>query len=245
MSSILSATAEDSRAAAHAVNINGTFNILECAYGNDIDKVMLPSSIAAFGNKTPQELTPNDTIQNPDTVYGISKVFGELMGNYYCSKLNLDVRGLRLPGLISWKTEPTSGTTDYAVAMFYEAIKKGHYECYLSPDTALPMMYMPDAISALLNLYDADRQKLIHNADFNVHAMTFTPEELAKEINRINPKFQVTYKVDFARQAIADSWPRALDDSVARHEWGWYPQFSLRNLVDDMYENLTKKLYRR
>ncbi|MED6295666.1 MAG: NAD-dependent epimerase/dehydratase family protein [Chloroflexota bacterium] len=242
MSSILSATAEAYRNTAHDVNINGTVNILESAYQNGIDKVILPSSIAAFGTKTPNAMTPNDTIQNPDTVYGISKVFGELIGNYYDSKLGLDVRGVRLPGVISWKTEPTAGTTDYAVAMFYEAIKKDSYECYLSPDTSLPMMYMPDAINSLIMLYQADYEDLMHHSDFNVHAMTFTPRELATEVTRINPKFEIYYKVDPVRQSIADSWPSSLDDSAARNEWDWKPHYSLRELAEDMYKNLVVKL---
>ena len=242
MSSILSATAETIRTTAHHVNINRTFNILECAYMNSLEKVILPSSIAAFGDKTPRNKTPNDTIQNPDTVYGISKVFGELMGNYYHSKLGLDVRGIRLPGIISWKTEPTAGTTDYAVAMFYEAIRKNSYECYLAPDTDLPMMYMPDAINALIKLFQADSKALIHHSDFNIHAMTFTPDELAREIMKINPRFEINYKIDPVRQSMADSWPISLDDSEAREEWGWEPEYSIRDLVEDMYLNLTKKL---
>ncbi len=242
MSSILSATAETIRTTAHHVNINGTFNILECAYMNSLEKVILPSSIAAFGDKTPRNKTPNDTIQNPDTVYGISKVFGELMGNYYHSKLGLDVRGIRLPGIISWKTEPTAGTTDYAVAMFYEAIRKNSYECYLAPDTDLPMMYMPDAINALIKLFQADSKALIHHSDFNIHAMTFTPDELAREIMKIKPRFEIDYKIDPVRQSMADSWPISLDDSEAREEWGWEPEYSIRDLVEDMYLNLTKKL---
>ena len=242
MSSILSATAETIRTTAHDVNVNGTFNILECAYLNDLEKVVLPSSIAAFGDKTPRSKTPNDTIQNPDTVYGISKVFGELMGNYYHSKLGLDVRGIRLPGIISWKTEPTAGTTDYAVAMFYEAIRKNWYECYLASDTALPMMYMPDAINALIKLYQADSQALIHHSDFNIHAMTFTPDDLAREIMKINPRFEIEYKIDPVRQSMADSWPISLDDSKAREEWGWEPEYSIQDLAEDMYLNLTKKL---
>ena len=242
MSSILSATAETIRTTAHDVNINGTFNILECAYLNGLEKVILRSSIAAFGDKTPRNKTPNDTIQNPDTVYGISKVFGELMGNYYHSKLGLDVRGIRLPGIISWKTEPTAGTTDYAVAMFYEAIRKNSYECYLAPDTDLPMMYMPDAINALIKLFQADSKALIHHSDFNIHAMTFTPDDLSREIMKINPRFEINYKIDPVRQSMADSWPISLDDSEAREEWGWEPEYSIRDLVEDMYLNLTKKL---
>ncbi len=242
LSSILSVTAEKMRSTAHKVNIDAAFNILECGYDNGLEKIILPSSIAAFGSNTPRELTPNDTIQNPDTVYGISKVFGELMGNYYNSKLGLDVRGLRLPGIISWKTEPTAGTTDYAVEMFYEAIRNNRYECYLSADTALPMMYMPDAINALIRLFEVSPESLIHHSDFNIHAMTFTPSELANEIAKINPEFEITYNVDPARQSFADSWPKSLDDTFAREEWGWKPKYSIKDLAEDMYKNLSIKL---
>ena len=187
-------------------------------------------------------MTPNDTIQKPNTVYGISKVYGELLGNYYESKLDLDVRGLRLPGIISYKTEPTAGTTDYAIEMFHGAIMNDRYQCYLSPDTLLPMMYMPDAIKALINLSESAHENLKHHADFNVHAMSFTPAELAKAIKQLNPRFEITYNVNNERQAIADSWPKSLDDSAARIEWGWKPDFSFEELVRDMYLNLSDKL---
>lgn len=244
MSSILSTTAESKRNVAHEVNINGTYNILECAYQNNVGKVILPSSIAAFGAGSPKEMTPNDTLQKPDTIYGISKVFAELLGNYYHGKLGLDVRGLRLPGVISWKTEPTAGTTDYAVEMFYGAIANDYYECYLRSDTMLPMMYMPDAIQAIIQISECEIKDLKHHADFNVHAFSFTPNDLAKSIKRINPSFRVSYNVDSGRQAIADSWPRSLDDSAARLEWGWEPRFTMETLVKDMYDNLQVKLYR-
>ena len=242
MGSILSARAENQREVAHQVNINGTFNILECAYRQGLEMIILPSSIAAFGVETPQNMTPNDTIQKPNTIYGISKVYGELLGNYYVSKLGLDVRGLRLPGIISFKTEPTAGTTDYAIEMFHGAIKNNCYQCYLSSDTLLPMMYMPDAINALINLSECPPENLKHHADFNVHAMSFTPAELAEAIKELNPKFEITYKVDHKRQIIADSWPKSLDDSAARREWGWEPEFSFRELVHDMYINLSEQL---
>ena len=187
-------------------------------------------------------MTPNDTIQKPNTIYGISKVYGELLGNYYVSKLGLDVRGLRLPGIISFKTEPTAGTTDYAIEMFHGAIKNNCYQCYLSPDTLLPMMYMPDAIKALINLSESAPENLKHHSDFNVHSMSFTPSELAEAIKELNPKFKITYNVDPKRQSIADSWPRSLDDSAARIEWGWEPEFSFKELVSDMYINLSEKL---
>ena len=242
LSSILSALAESDIQRAHQVNINGVFNVLNAALETNVEQVIIPSSIAAFGTDTPRELTPNDTIQRPSTVYGISKVFTELMGNYFYSRFGLDVRGLRLPGVISWKTEPTAGTTDYAVAIFYGAIAGDKYECYLRPDTALPMMYMPDAIKSLLDLSDAKITNLVHHSDFNVHAMTFTPSELAKAIKKINPKFHITYNIDPLRQSIADSWPASLDDSAARKEWGWKPDFDMDSLVNDMYQNLENKL---
>ena len=242
LSSILSALAESDIQRAHQVNINGVFNVLNAALETNVEQVIIPSSIAAFGTDTPRELTPNDTIQRPSTVYGISKVFTELMGNYFYSRFGLDVRGLRLPGVISWKTEPTAGTTDYAVAIFYGAIAGDKYECYLRPDTALPMMYMPDAIKSLLDLSDANITNLVHHSDFNVHAMTFTPSELAKAIKKINPKFHITYNIDPLRQSIADSWPASLDDSAARKEWGWKPDFDMDSLVNDMYQNLENKL---
>ena len=242
LSSILSALAESDIQRAHQVNINGVFNVLNAALETNVEQVIIPSSIAAFGTDTPRELTPNDTIQRPSTVYGISKVFTELMGNYFYSRFGLDVRGLRLPGVISWKTEPTAGTTDYAVAIFYGAIAGDKYECYLRPDTALPMMYMPDAIKSLLDLSDAKITNLVHHSDFNVPAMTFTPSELAKAIKKINPKFHITYNIDPLRQSIADSWPASLDDSAARKEWGWKPDFDMDSLVNDMYQNLENKL---
>ena len=242
LSSILSALAESDIQRAHEVNINGVFNVLNTALESNIEQVIIPSSIAAFGTDTPRKSTPNDTIQRPSTVYGISKVFTELMGNYFFTRFGLDVRGLRLPGVISWKTEPTAGTTDYAVALFYEAIASDKYECYLRPDTPLPMMYMPDAIKSLLDLSDAKISNLVHHSDFKVHAMSFTPSELAKAIKKINPKFRITYNIDPLRQSIADSWPASLDDSAARKEWGWKPDFDMDSLVNDMYQNLENKL---
>ena len=181
-------------------------------------------------------------IQKPNTLYGISKVFGELMGNYYFHQLGCDVRGVRLPGIVSWKTEPTAGTTDYAVAIFYGAIRQRQYTCYLKPDTFLPMMYMPDAILALIQVAEADKDRLRHHADFNVNAMTFTPSDLAKAIQSRLPEFRIDYCIDPLRQAIADSWPNSLDDSAARSEWGWQPNFDIDAMVDDMLENLTRKL---
>jgi len=242
MSSLLSALAEANRQTAHAVNINGLYNVLEAAHAAGVTQVNVPSSIAAFGPDTPPVDTPNETLQRPNTLYGISKVFGELLGNYYFERLGLDVRGLRLPGIISWKTEPTAGTTDYAVAIFYGALRDGRYDCYLGPDTRLPMMYMPDCIKAIVDLAESDVSKLRHHADFNVTAISFTPDELAAAIRKRMPEFVIEYNVDPLRQGIADSWPDSLDDTAARDEWGWSPSYDLDAMVDDMLENLSVKL---
>ena len=242
LGSILSALAEENRARAHQVNIDGLFNVLEASVTNRLQRVVTPSSIAAFGPEASGDETPNDTIQKPTSTYGISKVFGELMGSYYSLKLGMSVRGVRLPGLISWKTEPTAGTTDYAVAIFYGAIRENFYRCYLRPDTYLPMMYMPDAIRALIGVAQADEAGLEHHADFNVNSMSFTPEQLADAIRSRLPGFTMDYEIDPLRQSIADSWPNSLDDSAARKEWGWKPQYDLQTMVDDMLENLERKL---
>ena len=242
LASILSALAEANRQNAHAVNINGLYNVLEAAVSGGVRQVIVPSSIAAFGPDTPPVNTPNETVQRPNTLYGISKVLAELWGNYYTEKLGLDVRGLRLPGIISWKTEPTAGTTDYAVAIFYGALREGRYTCYLGPDTRLPMMYMPDCIEAIIGLAEADAAKLKHHADFNVAGVSFTPTELAAAIQRRMPEFEIDYEIDPLRQGIADSWPDSLDDSVARAEWGWRPTYDLDAMVDDMLANLAVKL---
>ncbi|MCH8064085.1 MAG: NAD-dependent epimerase/dehydratase family protein [Chloroflexi bacterium] len=242
LGSILSARAEGERGLGHEVNINGLFNVLEAAAQNSLERVIIPSSIAAFGPGTPADNTPNETLQKPNTLYGISKVFGELMGGYYFDKVGLDVRGVRLPGIVSWKTEPTAGTTDYAVAIFYGAIRERRYTCYLRPGTYLPMMYMPDAVLSLVQLAEADVAGLQHHADFNVNAMSFAPEELEAAIRKHVPDFAMDYDIDPLRQSIADSWPNSLDDSAARREWGWSPKFDLEAMVDDMMVNLGRKL---
>ena len=242
LSSILSALAEQQRRLACQVNINGLCNVLEAACMNGVERVIIPSSIAAFGPSTPRDNTPNDTLQRPNTIYGISKVLGELLGNYYHEKVGLDVRGVRLPGIISWKVEPTAGTTDYAVAAFYGALRERRYRCYLRPDTYLPMMYMPDAVRALMEVAEADVSRLQHHADFNVSAMSFAPEDLAQAITKRMPDFTMEYQVDPLRQSIADSWPNSLDDSPARAEWGWQPEYNLETMVEDMLRNLSRKL---
>ena len=241
LSSLLSALAEANRPLAYDVNFTGNFNILEASLANGVKKVNLPSSIAVFGADAPSINTPNDIPLNPTSLYGVSKVYGETMGSYY-RNLGLDVRGTRLPGIISWKTEPTAGTTDYAVAIFYGAIREKRYTCYLRPDTALPMMYMPDAIRSLILLDAADSSRLVHSANFNLHAFSFTPEQIAEEIRARIPGFKIDYEIDPLRQAIADSWPDSIDDTPAREEWDWRPQYDLHSMVDDMLANLQAKL---
>ena len=242
LGTMLSALAEQKPRLAFEININGLWNALEVASQCGLERVVIPSSISAFGSDTPHDNTPNDTVQRPGFMYGISKVFGELVGNYYYEQLGLDVRGVRLPGIISWKVAPTGGTTDYSVAVFYGAIRRRQYTCYLKPGTYLPMMYMPDAVRALIQVAEADISNLKHHADFNVNAMSFAPEELAEAIRERLPGFKMDYEIDPLRQSIADSWPNSLDDSAARQEWGWQPKYDLDATVQDMLENLSRKL---
>ena len=242
LASVLSALAEQDRQLAYKVNFEALYTILENSVKYGVDKVIIPSSIGAFGLDTPA-VAPNDTLQRPNTIYGISKVLGELLGNYYYSMTGLDVRGVRLPGVLSWKVEPTAGTTDYAVAIFYGALISGKYVCYLRDDTKLPMMYMPDAVNSLILLSEADGSKLQHRADFNVAAISFTPAELAAAITKRLPNFKMEYAIDPMRQAIADSWPDELIDDVAKTEWGWNHKYGLDEIVDDMIEKLSIKLH--
>jgi nucleoside-diphosphate-sugar epimerase len=241
MAAILSAAGEKNPALAWNVNINGLYNLLEIAREHKIKRVMVPSSIAVFGPETPREKTPQETVLKPRTMYGVSKVAGELLADYYFRKFGVDVRGLRYPGIISSETLPGGGTTDYSVEIFYEAIKKGKYTCFLKEDTYLPMMYMPDCLDATIQLTEADVKTLKHHADFNLSAMSFSPKELAAEIKKYIPELKVDYKPDF-RQAIADSWPKSIDDSAARKEWNWKPKYDLKAMVKDMIEKLTPRL---
>lgn len=240
MSAILSAVGEKNPQLAWDVNMNGTYNILEVAREHNLVRVFVPSSIAAFGPETPRDNTPQETILRPKTMYGVTKVAGELLCDYYVKRFNLDVRGCRYPGIISYETLPGGGTTDYAVAIFFEAVKNKKYTCYLREDTRLPMMYMPDCLKATLDLMDADSSKLKHHNDFNVTAMSFSAGELAAEIKKHIPEFTCDYKPDF-RQAIADSWPKSLDDSAAREEWGWKPYYDLAKMAGDMIQVLSKR----
>ena len=241
MAAILSAAGEKNPHLCWDVNVKGFMNVLEVARENELARVINPSSIAVFGPRTPRDNTPTDTILQPTTMYGVTKVAGELLGDYYFRRFGLDVRGVRLPGVISYKTLPTGGTTDYAVAIFYEAIKHKRYKCFVREDTVLPMMYMPDALKALIDLANAPLEKLKHRCNFNVGAMSFSAGELAAEIKKHIREFGVTYEPDF-RQAIADSWPRSIDDSVAREEWGWSPKYNMERMTEDMIEKLTEKL---
>ena len=238
---LLSATGESRPQVAWDVNMGSLYGVLEVARQNRC-AVFFPSSIGAFGPTTPRDLTPQDTLQRPTTMYGVTKVAGELLCDYYHERFGVDARGVRFPGIISHGAPPGGGTTDYAVEIFYEAIRHKHYTCFLKPDTRLDMMFMPDAVKASIDVMEADAERLVHRNAFNVTAMNFTPEELAAEIRKHIPDFVLDYRIDPVRQAIADSWPRSLDDSSARSEWGWQPQFDLSAMVGEMLVNLEKKL---
>lgn len=243
MAALLSATGEKKPHVAWEVNITGLYKVLEIARERRIARVFWPSSIAAFGPETPKVNTPQETVMRPTTMYGITKVAGELLSNYYVERFGLDVRGVRYPGIISCETMPGGGTTDYAVEIFYEALKHQRYTCFLEEDTVLPMLYMPDCIRATLMLMDADCEELEHHADFNLAGFSFSPAELAAEITKHIPEFEITYEPDY-RQEIADSWPCTIDDSAAREEWGWEPAYDLPAMVEDMLQKLRRKLER-
>jgi len=240
MAAILSAVGEKNPMLCWNVNVNGSINVLNAAIDYKMDRVIIPSSIAAFGPDTPKENTPNDTILRPTTMYGVTKVCGERLGDYFVQKFGIDVRGLRYPGIISAETLPGGGTTDYAVEIFYKAVEEGKYTCFVDENTRLPMMYMPDCIKATIDLAEADFSKLKHHCDFNVAAMSFSAGELAESIKKYIPDFEVKYEPDY-RQEIADSWPSSIDDSVAREEWGWQPEWDLDKMTKDMLEKLTKR----
>jgi nucleoside-diphosphate-sugar epimerase len=221
--------------------MNGLYNVLEIGREMGI-QIFTPSSIAAFGPLTPQDKTPQDTIQRPTTMYGVTKVAGELLCDYYHRRFGVDTRGVRFPGLISYETLPGGGTTDYAVHIYYEAIKEKKYTSYIREGTYMDMMYMPDALDAIINLAEADPSKLMHRNAFNISAMSFAPEQIAAEIKKMIPEFQISYDVDPVRQSIAESWPNSLDDSAARAEWGWDPKYNLSSMTEDMLLKLSKKL---
>ncbi|MGQ9700244.1 MAG: NAD-dependent epimerase/dehydratase family protein [Candidatus Bipolaricaulaceae bacterium] len=239
LAAVLSATGEQNPGLAWQVNMEGLYNVLEVARNFGVQKIFWPSSIAVFGPNTPKDNTPQDTILSPTTMYGITKVAGELLCTYYYQRYGLDVRGLRFPGIISSETPPGGGTTDYAVEIFYHAVRGEPYTCFVRPDTVLPMMYMPDGLRATLQLMEADPARLRYRI-YNVTGMSFSAEELAREIQKRVPGFFVEYKPDF-RQKIADSWPKTIDDSAAREDWGWKPAYTLTTMVDDMLTALRKK----
>lgn len=237
LAALLSATAEAKPHVAWQLNMDGLYQVLEVARGYGCS-VFFPSSIGAFGPGTPRRDTPQDTVQRPNTMYGVTKVAGELLCDYYHHRFGVDTRGVRFPGLISWIAPPGGGTTDYAVEIFHAALRHGRYTCFLRPDARLDMMYMPDAIRAVIGVMEADPGRLVHRNAFNVTAMNFTPEELAAAIRVHLPDFEIDYRVDPVRQAIADSWPESIDDSAARDEWDWHPTYDLAALVEAMIENL-------
>jgi nucleoside-diphosphate-sugar epimerase len=237
MAALLSATAEKNPAFAWDLNMNSLFHVLNLAKAKKIKKIFWPSSIAVFGPTTPRENTPQYTIMEPTTVYGISKQTGERWCEYYHNIYGVDVRSIRYPGLISWSTEPGGGTTDYAVDIYHKALKDGKYECFLSEKTALPMMYMDDAIRATVEIMQAPSESIKIRSSYNLSGVSFTPNEIAAEIKKQIPNFSISYKPDF-RQKIADSWPASIDDSFARNDWNWKHKFDLASMTNEMLENL-------
>lgn len=241
LAAILSATGELNPGLCWNVNMTGLYNVLELAREKNLS-VFTPSSIAVFGDSTPKDNTPQETIMRPETMYGVTKVSGELLCDYYFHKFGVDTRGVRFPGLISYDTLPGGGTTDYAVHIYYEAIKNKKYTSFIDKGTKMDMMYMPDALNAILMLLEADGSKLVHRNAFNIAAMSFDPEEIAAAIRKHIPEFVLEYDVDPVRQTIACSWPNSLDDSAAREEWGWAPKYLLDDMTKDMIEKLREKL---
>jgi nucleoside-diphosphate-sugar epimerase len=237
LAAMLSVTAEQFPKKAWDLNMNSLLGVLDLAKEKYIKQVFWPSSIAVFGPTTPKENTPQKTIMEPSTVYGISKLAGEFWCNYYHEKYGVDVRTIRYPGIISWKTEPGGGTTDYAVDIYFKALREGAYECFLSKKTRLPMMYMNDAVSATIQLMQAKPADVKLRTGYNLAAIDFTPEEMALEIKKYIPDFKISYKPDF-RQEIADSWPSSIDDSDARKDWNWEHKFDLSAMTTDMLENI-------
>ena len=241
LAAVLSGTGEENPQLAWDVNIGSLYNILEVSRKLELARLFWPSSIAVFGPASPRVNTPQSTVLVPQTMYGVTKVTGELLCNYYFLKYGLDVRGVRYPGIISSEVLPAGGTTDYAVAIFYEAIQKKHYTCFVREDTVLPMMYMPDCIKATIDLMEADTSRVKHHDSYNVAGMSFSAGELAAQVKKYVPELKVEYKPDF-RQKIADSWPKSIDDSGARKDWDWKPDYDLTTMTKDMIEKLSKKL---
>ena len=240
LAAMLSATAEQHPKKAWDLNMNSLFAVLDLAKEKHIKQVYWPSSIAVFGPKTPKEDTPQNTVMQPSTVYGISKVAGEYWCNYYHEKFGVDVRCLRYPGVISWNSKPGGGTTDYAVDIFFKALEENSYQCFLSENTRLPMMYMDDAVNATIELMQTDAKNIKNRTGYNLAAMSFTPKEIALEIKKHIPDFKITYQPDF-RQQIADTWPESIDDSEARLDWNWQHKFDLPSMTKDILDNLRKQ----
>jgi nucleoside-diphosphate-sugar epimerase len=239
LAAILSATGEKNPNLAWHLNMQGLLNVLDIAREEKLQKVYWPSSIAVFGPTSPKQQCPQQTIIEPSTVYGISKYAGEFWCNYYHNRYGVDVRSIRYPGLISYKSEPGGGTTDYAIEIFHEALENKKFECFLKEDTYLPMMYMPDAIRATLELMDAPVEKISIRTSYNISGMSFSPKEIAAEIQTHIPDFKISYQPDY-RQKIADSWPQSIDDSVATGDWGWKPAYDLSKMTSEMLENLNQ-----
>jgi len=240
LATILSAMGEQNPQLAWRVNLEGLYNLLEIARERALTRVFWPSSIAVFGAGAPREQTPQDAVLRPTTMYGVTKVAGEALCRYYAARYGLDVRGVRYPGIISSETLPGGGTTDYAVAIYYEAVAHRRYTCFVREDTVLPMMYMPDCIKATMDLLEADRSRLNYCAEYNLAGMSFTAGELAEAIRAHIPEFICEYQPDY-RQTIADSWPRTIDDSAARHDWGWQPSYDLPSMTADMLLKLGQR----
>lgn len=238
LAAMLSATGEKYPRKAWDLNMNGLFNVFDLAVKNQVRKVFWPSSIAVFGKSSPKHMTPQHTLMEPTTVYGISKLAGERYCEYYHQRYGLDVRSIRYPGLISWKAAPGGGTTDYAIEIFHAARKENSYQCFLAEDTALPMLYMNDAIRATLQLMDAPAEKITQRSSYNLGGMSFTPAELADEIRKHLPDFTMQCMDNDPRQAIADSWPASIDDQTAREDWGWEPTYDLPKMVEEMLKNI-------
>lgn len=240
LAALLSATSEQNPKLAWKLNMEGLFNVLDIAREKKNIKVFWPSSIAVFGPTTPREMTPQHTVMEPSTVYGVSKQAGERWCEYYFQKFGVDVRSLRYPGLISYKSPPGGGTTDYAVDIYHKALEQGTYECFLSKNTTLPMMYMPDALDATIQLMESPSNQIKIRSSYNISAISFDPETIAAEIKKHIPEFSISYKPDF-RQAIADSWPMSIDDSDARADWGWKEKFDLASMTTDMLKHLREQ----
>lgn len=242
LAAMLSATGEQHPRKAWDLNMNGLFNVFDLSVEFNVNKVFWPSSIAVFGPHSPKHNTPQHTVMDPTTVYGISKLAGERYCEYYHQKYGLDIRSIRYPGLISWKTAPGGGTTDYAIHIFHEALKNGKYESFLSEHTELPMLYMDDAIRGTLELMNAPAEKIKERSSYNLTGISFTPAQLAKEIKKHIPDFQISYGNNDPRQLIADSWPASIEDTHAQNDWGWKPKFNLSAMVEVMIKNIKEQI---